>query len=382
MAARRVVPPSSTSGATQAGADGLTAFLAEAERRRERHSREAGQRPADWADPDPHAALLLPHSRQPVERAARRHRPGECQRNYLDALRRCCALLLGVAPRDLTDEDVAAYPWHHLDPDAATDYRHQVYTLYRAQTTRNDKISVVRRVVIQCCKAGLISPLRRDAVLDELYTITPGTSTRRRRITSSEVAALLAAAEQHRNPRTAARDTAMIALLWTSGIRIGELAKLNLDDWDRDADVLLLRATKNGRNHVVYLHPAAIPYLDRWVAHRSAAPGALFTAIQRPDTRPLNTETLRYIMRRRATEAGVPRFGCHDFRRSFATALLRTHDPVLVGKLLNHTKLSSTMVYDLSAEEEQRDAVGQLFLPPLDSGAPTIGTGRGDRQDG
>ena len=54
-----------------------------------------------------------------------------------------------------------------------------------------------------------------------------------------------------------------------------------------------------------------------------------------------------------------------DFRRTFATELLRSHDVALVGKLLNHKKTASTMTYDMVNEEEQRDAVGRIDLPGL-----------------
>lgn len=372
-AARAASPRTSASGAapqTAGTSPGqLSAFLLEAERRRDRHSREAGQRPADWADSDPHAALRLPAGAHPVNRAVRRHREGASRTNFRDGLRRACAVLEGVAPRMVTDGDVWTYPWHHLDADAAAEFRQEVYARYHRQSTRNDFVSKVRRVVIQCCKAGLISPLRRDAVLDELYTIAVGPSTRRRRIGPTELASLLATTEQHGSPRAAARDTAMIALLWTTGMRTCELVYLDLDDWDRASGALLLRDTKNGRDHEVYLHTDAEPYLRRWVTLRGDAPGPLFVSTVRRDLHRMTPGGVRYLMGRRREQAGLAPFGCHDFRRTFATQLLRTHDPVLVGKLLNHSKLSSTMIYDLSAEEEQRDAVGRLSLPPLDTDA-------------
>lgn len=64
-----------------------------------------------------------------------------------------------------------------------------------------------------------------------------------------------------------------------------------------------------------------------------------------------------------AVKAGVKPFGCHDFRRTFATELLRTNDIALVGKLLNHRKPQSTLRYDLADEDAQRSAVAQLNLP-------------------
>ena len=51
-------------------------------------------------------------------------------------------------------------------------------------------------------------------------------------------------------------------------MRVGELVGIAMSDWDRDGHTILLRDTKNGRNHQVLLHPGVEEYLVRWVAHR------------------------------------------------------------------------------------------------------------------
>lgn len=180
----------------------------------------------------------------------------------------------------------------------------------------------------------------------------------------------------HRPAPATARNTAIVALFRTSGIRVGELTRIQLEDWDRDADTIILHETKNGSPHLVYLHPDAVPYLERWLTHRGDAPGALFCSILGTRTRDMTPQGIRYIMRTRAAIAGIKPFGCHDFRRTFATELLRTNDIALVGKLLNHRKPQSTMRYDLADEDAARAAVGQLELP---SPSPTEGRpGGGD----
>lgn len=358
------------------GVDPLNEFLAEAARRRNRHTREEAGRPQDWADPDPAAIRLSAHG-HPVDRAAHRHRPGRSRDDFLRQVRVACERLQDLEPRTLSPEDVRAYPWHHLDPDAAREYREAIYRRFRYQTSRNDAVSIVRRVIRQCYKAGLISAMRLDLVLDELYTVAPGPSSKRRRLSQGEINDLLAACERVGAPKAIARNTAIVALLRTSGMRIGELARIMLVDWDRDGHTIMLRETKNGRDHLVYLHPDAVPYLDRWLAVRGPEPGALFTPLTGTDMRSLTGETLRYMLRTRTVAAGLAPFGCHDFRRTFATELLRTHDVALVGKLLNHNKTQSTLRYDLADEDEQRQAVTCIGLPTLPtSTAPT------DQHDG
>lgn len=346
----------------------LARFLAEGERRRTAHTRQSAERPADWADPDPSAIQAPPLGRNPVDAIIHRLKPGSSVDSFTGSLRRACERIQGLDDRLLTDADARLYPWHHLSPDDASDYRRAVYARYEKQSSRNDAVSAVRRVIKECCKAGLISPLRRDLIMDELYTLAPGDSTKRRRLTTDEINALLKACEDNKDPRSAARDSAIIALLFSSGMRIGELIRLEVRDWDPHEDTLLLRDTKNRRDHTVFLHPAVPAFLERWLVLRGNAPGALFTAVTRQDTRPLHRYTMRQMVQRRAADAGVRHFDCHDFRRTFATDLLRTHDPSLVGKLLNHKKLSSTMIYDLAGEDDQRAAVARIALLELGAG--------------
>jgi integrase len=344
--------------------DFLSAFLTEAGRRRDRHTREEPGRPEDWADPDPTAitAVAIGH---PVDRAIARHKRGKSRNEFVGALRRACERLLAAEPRSLTPEAVRAYPWHHLDVDTATEYHRSVYVNYTKQTSRNDAICTVRAVVTECYRAALISALRRDLLLEALYTVAPGPSSKRRRLADAEINDLLAACESTGTKKAQARNTAIVALFRTSGIRVRELTRIDFDDWDRDADTMLLRDTKNGRDHLIFTHPDAKPYLERWLAHRGTRPGALFTRLTGYDVRPLNTNTVRHMLKTRAHAAGVAPFSCHDFRRTFATELLRTHDIALVGKLLNHNKTASTLTYDLACEDEQRDAVAHVRIQPL-----------------
>jgi integrase len=144
-----------------------------------------------------------------------------------------------------------------------------------------------------------------------------------------------------------------------------EVARLTLADWDVEAGTLLLRGTKNRRDHLVQLHPATVDYLHRWIQIRGEAPGALFTPVRGRTLRHLSEETVQNRVQFLGHAAGITHFGSHDFRRTFATELLRTHDAPLVGKLLNHKKLTSTMVYDLASEDEQRAAVASIELPKV-----------------
>lgn len=348
----------------------LARFLTQGEQRRTTHTRDISDRPNDWAHPDPAAILDPPIGADPITRIRRRRRT----EGIIDDARRLCALLQDVAPRSLGHDQVRAYPWHHVTAEAASDYRRAIYARYTLKSTRNNYMSSLRVIVIECHRAGLISPLRRDLVLEQLYTHAPDPSTNRRRLSAADIATLLAFCEKLPDPRAVARDTCIVALLYTTGMRVGELAKLRVDDFDPEHETLLLRETKNGHNHTVFLHPQALAYLTRWLKVRGEAPGALITALTGDDVTQVHRATIRWALQTRGRAAGLGHFTAHDFRRTFATELLRTHDPSLVGKLMNHRKLSSTMVYDLASDDEQRHAVALLDLPAPAAATPASPT--------
>lgn len=344
-------------------ATGFDEFCARAAHLRGRSiGRESG-RPQSWANPDPAAIGAVAGHKHPITYVLSREQGRLGDANTAQAVRRCCEDLQGADRGSLTRDDVMTYPWHHVDAEVAARYYRHLKAGPYAIRTRNYAVSVLRRIVAACYRAGLISAARRDEVLEELPTVTPGRSARARRLSEAEIDALLLACRTSRT--TGARDAAIVALFATSGLRVSELVDATVDDLDLAAGTLHLRMTKNGSAHRLQLHPATAEYLRLWLEVRGMAPGPLFTSSRGEGLRALTTRGVRDRLAALAAHAGVVPFGTHDFRRTFATGLLRTHDAPLVGRLLNHRKLASTLIYDMASDEELRSAVSGLgLLPP------------------
>lgn len=374
---------------TDPARDPLADFLTRARDARAQHrtaaAASAGERPQDWAHPDPAAHLALPPGHRPMDRALLRSKEGVSRANFLSRTRMVHALLTGLDHRETTREHLDAFAWHQVSVDDAEDFRRAVYRHYPAQSSRNDVVCVLRRLLDECYRRGLISPLRRDLLRERLYTVAiDPESTRRRRLSADEIAALMGAAAANPNPRAAARDTAIFALFRTTGMRCCELVRATIADLDLTEHTLLLRETKNGHPHTVFLHPQAEEYLRLWLVHRGTEPGALFTALTRHDLTHLCETAVRDMLHRRRREAQIATFATHDFRRTFASDLLGRFDPALVSRLLNHRKIDSTMRYDVRGDELKRTAVASLALPIMpptlpqpDAASPATGTGTG-----
>ena len=143
----------------------------------------------------------------------------------------------------------------------------------------------------------------------------------------------------------ALRDQAIAELLYGSGLRLAELAGLNLDDVYLDAGWLNVHG-KGNKQRQVPLTQSSVALLRQWLAQRPAQPQetALFTT-QR-GTR-LGSRQIAKRLDNWAQQHGSPQhISPHMLRHSFAGHLLQaSRDIRAVQDLLGHASLSSTQIY-------------------------------------
>ena len=159
------------------------------------------------------------------------------------------------------------------------------------------------------------------------------------------------------------RDVAMLELLYASGIRVGELSALDVDDLDRER--LVVRVLGKGRKErtVPFGRPAARA-LDRWLAHglpvlRAEGAGpALFLGAR---GRRIDPRTVRRLVHRRIADVpGAPDIGPHGLRHTAATHLLEGGaDLRSVQELLGHASLATTQLYTHVTTDRLRAAYRQ-----------------------
>lgn len=354
------------------------------------------ERDGDWSSENPDAVAELPHKQRPVERfRARRGGRPKSRRSLSAQINQVCRLIADVTGRPLGEGGAATYPWHLIDTDDADLYRALIFSRYKNISTRNLMISILREILKECRRSGLISAVRLESLLERLPLRSPGRSTRGRRLTQEHILAVLLACVEDRNRRRGARDSAIVATFLTTGLRASELADLDLADWDPEARTLYARLTKNGQPHTVFVNTGAVSHIEAWLQFRGDWAGPLFSRVKDYKQQGITYAGVAQMLRTRADQAGVPRFGSHDFRRTLATNLLRIYDVSLVSKLLGHRDVASTAIYDLADEDNCREAVESAHVPTLDelrhreAGAgdepaeagpsPDSGAGTGDR---
>jgi integrase/recombinase XerC len=146
-----------------------------------------------------------------------------------------------------------------------------------------------------------------------------------------------------RHPRGGVRDTAIIELLYASGLRVSELVGLDLRDVDL-AELTVRVLGKGRKERIVPFGGAAARALRDCLAVRGSADGAVF--LNRRGGR-LTVRSVHTIVRRQARAAGiVRRVSPHTLRHTFATHLLDSGaDLRMIQELLGHGRLSTTQRY-------------------------------------
>jgi integrase/recombinase XerC len=139
-----------------------------------------------------------------------------------------------------------------------------------------------------------------------------------------------------------ARDTAILELLYASGLRVSELTGLDLDDVDRGARAVRVLG-KGRKERVVPFGSKAARALDDWLERRGGDAGPLFLGRRGR----LTPRSVYSIVRTAARSAGITRkVSPHTLRHSFATHLLDGGaDLRAIQELLGHSRLSTTQRY-------------------------------------
>lgn len=166
-----------------------------------------------------------------------------------------------------------------------------------------------------------------------------------RPVDPSAAEALIEEAADHVEPWIAARDAAVLTLLWGCGMRISEALSLKLSDAPLP-DTLRITG-KGGKERIVPVLPAArdaVQHYLRLLGHPGPPDRALFLGARGGD---LGARAVQKAMAGARMRLGLPASATpHALRHSFATHLLEAGgDLRAIQELLGHASLSTTQVY-------------------------------------
>ena len=162
------------------------------------------------------------------------------------------------------------------------------------------------------------------------------------------------------------RDRAIAKMLFYSGLRIGELTKLDVEDVPISArkGKVIVRSGKGDAYREVALNAEVREALERWLVERrknypSGEEAALFLS-QRGKR--LSTRAVDFIVRRIGEEAALEEpLSAHALRHTCMTNLVRAgYDLVLVAEIAGHKRLETTRRYSLPSAADREAAMESI----------------------
>lgn len=152
------------------------------------------------------------------------------------------------------------------------------------------------------------------------------------------------AIEQLRDHCSQIRDIAMIDLLYSTGIRVGELVNLNITDVDLEQRECVVFG-KGDKERRVYFDAKSKLHLKEYLELRTDNNPALFVTLDAPYDR-LKISGVEIRLRELGKSVGLTKIHPHKFRRTMATRAIDRGMPIeQVQKILGHSQIDTTMQY-------------------------------------
>lgn len=140
------------------------------------------------------------------------------------------------------------------------------------------------------------------------------------------------------------RDIALIDILASTGIRVGELVKLNRDDVDFQERQCIVFG-KGNKERFVYFNARTKLHLQQYLQERTDDCKALFVSLSAPHSR-LSIGGVERRIKQLGQALNLPKVHPHKFRRTFATNAIDKGMPIeQVQKLLGHVRIDTTLHY-------------------------------------
>lgn len=160
------------------------------------------------------------------------------------------------------------------------------------------------------------------------------------------------------------RDKACLELLFSTGMRVSEIAKLKIEEINLKKDEFSVRG-KGSKIRVVFLSNQAKYWLQQYLAKRTDMSPFLFIAHDRASTgrdkkdeaKPLTSRSIERLVKKYAKVAGITKkITPHTLRHSFATDLLSNGADIrAVQAMLGHSSITTTQIYTHVTDKHLKD---------------------------
>jgi site-specific recombinase XerD len=279
--------------------------------------------------------------------------------------RRCMKNALNLCARTITSDrcDLWTLPWSRIRFSHAMALRSALAEKY-APATVNQALAAFKGALKAAWRLELLDDRDYNRAVD-IPGVKNHVPPRGRAASMGEVRALLESCRD--GSPLGARDAALLALAYGTGLRRAEIVALDLADYQAESGEILVRRGKGAKSRTAYVAGGAAVALEAWLTVRGEGEGPLFHPYNKGGKmteRRLSAQTVRDLLDKRVKQAGLQSLSPHDLRRSFISELLEAGaDLSVVQQLAGHASVATTTRYDRRGEKAKRKAVALLHVP-------------------
>lgn len=251
---------------------------------------------------------------------------------------------LGYFVKYLSEQSINS--WKQINQATIKKYQHYMTLCGYSRATQKNQIYYVKGLLSFLYEKGIISTDLASA----FQTPKAVESLPKNVLTISEVEQILQCPDL--SSAKGIRDRALLEVIYSSGLRLKELANLKIDHVDLDQGLLIVVQGKGAKDRITPIGEVAVKYLSRYInmtrknwCSKQPTQYALWLS-SRFDHLPLTTDALARCIRDIAKQALSKTVSPHAFRHACATHMLNSGASVHhVQKQLGHKSITSTQVY-------------------------------------
>jgi integrase len=259
--------------------------------------------------------------------------------------RRAQATALDGMARKLSGGQMGAgtFPWGKLTVAAAGVLRGWLQETY-APATANRYLSALKGACKEAWRDGSMVAESWHRIND-LKPVRGSSEPRGRMLDLIEIEALLMAATESKNSM---RDVALLTVALETGLRLSELAALQVKDCSKES--VKVRKGKGNKYRECPLNLSG-HYLYDWIDVMPETSGSVWG---------LTNWGIAHVVRRLSKAARIKPVTSHDLRRTFASLVISVSDLAVASDLMGHSNVQTTKLYDRRPSEARVAAVRAL----------------------
>ena len=252
-----------------------------------------------------------------------------------------------------------------FNPDHVTPLDIQDYRAYLDQQLKQDPGTINKKIIV-------LKTFWSFAVSNGFSTVDPTRKIRLKRtsvqnlaprwLDRKEQSKFLHSISKETNEYMKKRNLPLVHLMLSAGLRVDEVASLEIADVDLGNRVVKVRAGKGDKYRLVFIQKSLKDSIQEWIDVRVADPDNQFlfpSRVKKLDG--ITTRSVQILVKKYGEEADIHEVTPHTLRHTFCKNLIDAGNPIeYVAQMAGHESLESTRRYVTPSENDLRRAADSI----------------------